>query len=148
MPHEQRTDWSHLIVNAAVSATVGAVVAHFFREHGERGRSDREAEQRRRDAQRAQFLRDQQAQVEQLLRSSRARGPFAAPSAAHPHYGLPFAAAPHAFAGPPSPPYPWASAPAHSMPAHAMPYTVQQQPAPHFGSMPSLPSRSLFDEED
>ena len=145
MPHEQRTDWSHLIVNAAVSATVGAVVAHLFREHGERGRAEREAEQRRRDAQRVQLLRAQQAQVEQLLRGL-PRGPVVSPPGSHPQapYGLPFPAAPSPpFAGQ-APTYPWPSAPAHSMPAYAAP----QPPAPHVGAMPSLPSRSLFDDED
>lgn len=152
MPHE-KPDWTQFIVNAAVSATVGAVVAHFFREHGEKGKSEREEEQRRADAQRAQYLREQQAQVEQLLRGGRGRSPFAAqPSPMTP--GLPFTGAqPAPFPGFPQAPmhqapmHPWMGTPAPSMSAHHMPYAFQQ-PVPSFAAMPSLPSRSIFSEEE
>ena len=151
MANEPQRDWSHLIVNAAVSAAVGAVVAHLFREHGERGQAERNEARREREAQRTRFLREQQAQVERLLGSSRARPhPFAPPSPPAMH-GLPFTASHQPFPGFPQTSSPYAGHPisAHPMAAHSMPsaFAVPQVP-PGYGTMPALPSRSLFDEED
>ena len=144
MANEPQRDWSHIIVNAAVSAAVGAVVAHLFREHGERGQAERNEAKREREVQRTRFLREQHAQVERLLGSSRARPhPYAPPSPPMMH-GLPFAASPQAFPGFPQMPYA-----GHPMAAHPVPsqFAIQQAPS-GFGTMPALPSHSLFDEED
>lgn len=149
MANEPQRDWSHLIVNAAVSAAVGAVVAHLFREHGERGKAERNEARREREAQRTRFLREQQAQVERLLGSSRARPhPFAPPSPPTMH-GLPFAASPQPFPGFPQMPYAGHPMAAHPMTGHptSSQFAIPQAPS-GFGAMPALPSHSLFDEED
>ncbi|MCR9165532.1 MAG: hypothetical protein ACE37F_00770 [Nannocystaceae bacterium] len=117
MATEPQRDWNHFLVNTVLSAAVGAAVSHFLREHmGGKAQAERDAMQDRQ----ADLLRQQQAQFEQLLRSTRAR-PFA-PTPPPTMHGLSQAPAGYAH------PY------AHARPAYAPAY-------------PALPPGGLYSEE-
>ena len=113
-------DWNQLLVNTVISAAVGAAVSHFLRERfSSNAQSERDALQ----DQRTDLLRQQQAQYERLIASTRPR-PFAPPAPAMVHQ-LPY--------GYPAPAYPQPYAP----PAHAR---------PAYPSYPALPS-GLYGED-
>ena len=108
-------DWNQLLVNTVISAAVGAAVSHFLRDRFSlKVQSERDALQ----DQQTDLLRQQQAQYERLIASTRAR-PFAqAPAMMH---GLPY--------GYPAPAYQQPFGPAYAQPAHARPAYPATYPA-------------------